>query len=111
MSFWPLVRENQDIAPREAVNILSTWAHVRRFSPETTDEKLIERLNALVQDEATQLVESLLNFDFPDDWIESAEELDEAWDLLIESDRIDDLELSIRELFYSLDRFSRALCR
>lgn len=108
-SFWPLVREDQDIAPREAVNVLSTWAHVRRFSPETTDEILVERLNTLVRGDVAKLTESVLEFDFPDDWIGSAEELDDAWDFLIESDRIDDLECAIRQMFYSLDRFSLAL--
>ncbi len=108
-SFWPLVREDEDIGPREAVSVLSTWAHARRFSPETKDASLVERLNALVQGDLTQLVESVLKFDFPDDCVESGKELDEAWDFLIESDKIDDLECAIREMFYSLDRFSLAI--
>ena len=109
LSFWPLVSGDPDIGPRQAVNILSTWAHLRRFPLKTTDESLVERLNVLVRSDPKQLAEAALRFAFPENWPESAEELDEVWDFVVESDQIDDLERSVREMFYSLDRFSLAL--
>ena len=108
LSFWPMVRENPEIGPREAIRILATWSHLQRFSPDLLDQEIVGKLNDAVQGDAAKLVNRFSELTFIEDWINDSEALDESWDWILDNDAADEADLSSLCLFDVLDRFSLA---
>ncbi len=108
LSFWPMVRENPEIGPREAMRVLATWSHLQRFSPDLLDQEIVGKLNDAVQGDAAKLVDRFSELTFIEDWINDSEALDESWDWILDNDAADEADLSSLCLFDVLDRFSLA---
>lgn len=106
VSFWSDVRDDNQIGPKVAFDLLAIWAHMKRFEPSTIDETLVSRLNALVTEDQNFICEQVLRSSYLDNWTDIADRLDEAWDNVADEDEIDDLEHSISEHFELLDRCS-----
>ena len=108
LSFWPMVREDPEIGPREAMRVLATWSHLQRFSPDLLDQDIVGKLNEAVQGDAAKLVEHFSELTFIDDWIDHSEALDESWDWILDNDAADEADSYSLDLFDALDRFSLA---
>jgi hypothetical protein len=109
VSLWPDVRDDDELAPSEAMHLLAVWAHLHRFVPETINEEVTPTIQQLIENDVRRIVERFAEGPFPDTWCATADELDEAWDNTIDDTAIAELERESRDLFDLLDRFGLAL--
>jgi len=109
VSFWPEIRDDPALAPQVALDVLATWAHLRRFSPESVEAGVVARLQFLVRHDTQRLLACVLGVPFPEDFAADVGSLNEAWDHALEPSEFEDIECQNRELFDQLDRHSLAL--
>ena len=75
ITWWPEMRHDES-APEQALKILSTWAHIRRFPPGTTIPSIdVSELNKLVATDFDQLLRQFTQCPFPDDWEEQVKDI------------------------------------
>ena len=83
VTWWPEIRhdehpawfDGEHSAPEQALKILSTWAHIRRFPPGTTIPSIdVRSLNKLVATDFDQLLRQFTRCPFPDDWEEQVKD-------------------------------------
>jgi hypothetical protein len=108
LSFWPMVRDDSDLGPDEALQVLATWSHLKRFPPNALDQAVVDELDALVLQDASKLLSCFSCLSFVEDWIDEAEQLDESWDWIADDDAADQANLVAMRLFQTLDQFSLA---
>ncbi len=106
VSFWPEIREDDAIAPEIAFPLLADWSHLQRFDPATLDTGLVRQLNTLVESDAELLGKKALAYRSLQNWGADAEQLDEAWDSVVDADEIYELEREINKLWHLLDNGS-----
>jgi hypothetical protein len=105
LSFWPMVKDDPDHGPDEALRVLATWSHLERFPRETLDQAVVD---TLVKQDASKLLCWFSCLTFIDDWLDEAEQLDESWDWITDEDAADQANLVAIRLFQTLDHFSLA---
>ncbi|MCY2987576.1 MAG: hypothetical protein NTY19_06895 [Planctomycetota bacterium] len=107
-SFWPEVGDDPRLAPAEALAILATWAHLRRFPPGDVSEDVRASFDRLVWTDANRLLDHYFVVASPQGWTESALRLGEAWDGSRSRDEDEDLERLVRRLFDAIDCYGLA---
>lgn len=108
LSFWPLVRDDSQLGPDEALRVLATWSHLERFPRERLDDAVVGELDALVNRDACKLVGCFSRLSFIEDWLDEVEQLDESWDWIGDEDAADQANLVAIRLFQTLDESSLA---
>ncbi len=108
LSFWPLVRDDSEHGPEEALRVLATRSHLERFPRERLDEGVVGELDVLVNRDALKLVGCFSRLTFIEDWLDEAEQLDESWDWIGDEDAADQANLVAIRLFQTLDEFGLA---
>src|SRR4051794_26499326 len=85
VSFWPKVRDHAELSPDEALDLLATWAHLRRFEPKAVDAPARNDLDVLVAADGERIIASALGSGAVlADWHRGVAELEHGWAYVIE---------------------------
>ena len=96
-----------------AFEILSCWAHLRRFDPATLDDELVKTINTLVEKDSELLCKSVLYGRFPytdraclKNFVAEVEKHDESWDYPMSDLEYWEAAKGVRDYWNLLDNWS-----
>lgn len=109
--------EHPDAAHRKLVafEILSSWAHLRRFDPATLDDEIVKTINTLVEKDSELLCKSVLcsteshldwNRDSLKNFAAEVEKHDECWDYPMSDFEYWEAEKGVHDFWWLLDKWS-----
>lgn len=109
ISSWERLRNSRNLAPLEALSLLATYAHLKRFNPTDLNQDEVDKFNRLVESETDNLVNLINRLEMPSNWINEAKSLSEAWDQPMTPEQGESRERQARKLFSQLDEYSLVL--
>lgn len=97
--FWAShVRDDDDIGPRQAADILRLWAEVYSIYLDDETNPLVKEVNDLVRSDLRQIVRQVLRLELYQDFVTQLQDLNSSWEYIADPATSDEAWLSLYEL-------------